>query len=74
MMVFPTGQFDVDFGSDGDDTTHKPLPQHRIPFYVQSTIIPSKIQDDDVVDLIFTNFSSSGVFPRQIVDDRSLLS
>jgi hypothetical protein len=52
----------IDFGSDGDDTVHSPIPQHRIPFYVQSTLIPSDLQDDDVVDLIFTNFSSWGVW------------
>jgi hypothetical protein len=55
---FPTK---IDFGSDGDDTVHIPIPHYRVPFYVQSTLIPKIIRDTDPVDLIFTNFSSPGV-------------
>jgi len=53
----------LDFGSDGDDTFHTPYPYYDIPLWVQSTLVPSTISDNDVVDLIFTNFSSSGVCP-----------
>ena len=53
----------VDFGSDGDDTIHTPLPQYSIPFYVQSTLIPPTTLDTDLIDLVFTNFSSPGVLP-----------
>jgi hypothetical protein len=52
----------LDFGSDGDDTYHTPYPYYDIPFWVQSTLVPESINGDDVVDLIFVNFSSSGVF------------
>lgn len=51
----------LDFGSDGDDTYHTPYPYYHIPFWVQSTLVPDNIGNNDVVDLIFTNFSSSGV-------------
>jgi hypothetical protein len=40
---------------------HTPLPYYRVPFYVQSTLIPHDIGDTDLVDLVFTNFSSSAV-------------
>ena len=51
----------IDFGSDGDDTLHIPLPYHRIPFYIQSTLVPKNLPDNENVDLIFTNFSAPGV-------------
>ena len=51
-----------DFGSDGDDTIHTPLPHYRLPFYVQATLIPDNLPDSDYVDLIFTNFSAPGVY------------
>jgi len=51
----------LDFGSDGDDTYHTPYPHYDIPFWVQSTLVPENINDNDVVDLIFTNFSSWGI-------------
>lgn len=52
---------DIDFGSDGDDTVHSPFPHYDIPFYVQSTLVPQDIRDNDLVDLLFTNFSSWAV-------------
>jgi hypothetical protein len=52
---------DIDFGVDGDDTLHTPFPHYDIPFYVQSTLVPHDIRDNDPVDLLFTNFSSWGV-------------
>ena len=52
---------DVDFGSDGDDTVHTALPYYDIPYYVQSTLVPDNIQDGELVDLIFSNFSAPGV-------------
>jgi hypothetical protein len=57
---------DVDFGADGDDTVHTPFPHHDIPFYVQSTLVPQDTRDNDLVDLLFTNFSSWGVCLLQL--------
>ena len=51
----------IDFGTDGDDTIHTPLPYYNIPFYIQSTLVPPTITNMDFVDLIFTNFSAPGV-------------
>jgi hypothetical protein len=57
----------LDFGSDGDDTYHTPYPNYDIPLWVQSTLVPKNISDDDIVDLIFTNFSSWGVFALLLI-------
>ena len=52
---------DLDFGSDGDDTVHTPQPYYKIPFYIQSTLVPENINDSDVVDIVLTNFSAPAV-------------
>jgi hypothetical protein len=59
----------IDFGSDGDDTIHTPIPFYSTPFYVQSNLVPPEIRDDGLVDLVFTNFSSPGVSSPQDISD-----
>lgn len=63
--------FNIDFGSDGDDTIHTPIPFYSTPFYIQSTLVPPGIRDNEFVDLVFTNFSSPGVgFSLGITESR----
>ncbi|KAI9495704.1 Metallo-dependent phosphatase-like protein [Zychaea mexicana] len=50
-----------DLGTDGDDTKHLPRPSHSPPHFVAS-----KLPDTPLVDIVFTDFSSS--FIQQVAN------
>jgi hypothetical protein len=46
-----------DWGSDGDDTPHSPIPSYPIPNFVQAKgSFPTSGTNPDVVDIVFPNF------------------
>ncbi|KAI8645414.1 Metallo-dependent phosphatase-like protein [Parasitella parasitica] len=44
-----------DFGIDGDDTAHIPIPDFPIPAFVGSSL-PTNIADDDLIDVVYLDF------------------
>ncbi|KAK4169454.1 Metallo-dependent phosphatase-like protein [Cladorrhinum sp. PSN259] len=50
-----------DFGTDGDDTPHKPIPQFPLPAFFQTTAGFPADKEPDVVDLVFNDFVNNDI-------------